>query len=342
MQFSIFINQVAAVEWGLNLNQAAIFGFIYEAATWAAKDGDYWNVSKSKIIQEFPLLTDKPDTIYRLVKVLVDKGVLEKRLIDNKDFYRVTEKGLDWNRIATNPTLGKKSDPRKKIRKTSEKNPSKVGKKSDVSNNQLSNNQLSDSSVTKVTADGDTNDAKTLSEMDALQSADYWIAKMDGSDKWAFDCAIALMGLTETDKAIHSFIAGSIKQYGVGLVTEGLLQCIIEQPYNAKDYLAGILHRHKSRTSLSLDWQPATAQVNSLRSKGLTDESIRWALAVFVIWMREREIMHHDWPLAFENWCDREIGYENAQKKADLQRMASRAGITIDPSAIAINEGVGC
>lgn len=197
-------------------------------------------------------------------------------------------------------------------------------------------------SVTKVTADGDTNDAKTLSEMDALQSADYWIAKMDGSDKWAFDCAIALMGLTETEKAIRSFVASSIKQYGVGLVTEGLLQCIIEQPYNAKDYLAGILHRHKSRTSLSLDWQPATAQVNSLRSKGLTDESIRWALAVFVIWMREREIMHHDWPLAFENWCDREIGHENAQKKADLQRMASRAGITIDPSAIAINEGVGC
>lgn len=147
MQFSIYINQVAAVEWGLNLNQAAVFGFIYEAASWASKDGDYWNVSKSKIIEEFPLLTTKPDTIYRLVKVLVEKGLLDKKLIDGKDFYRVTEKGLSWNNSNPFPRVGKKSEQRKEIRDSSEKNPSKVGKKSDVSNNQISNNQISDCSA---------------------------------------------------------------------------------------------------------------------------------------------------------------------------------------------------
>lgn len=144
MRFSIFINQVAAVEWGLNLNQAAVFGFIYEASSWATKDGDYWNVSKHKIIEEFPLLTDKVDTVYRLIKVLVDKGLLDKKLIDGKDFYKVTEKGLLWNSSGSIPRVGKKSEQRKIIRNSSEKNPNKLGKKSDVLDNQVLDNQVLD------------------------------------------------------------------------------------------------------------------------------------------------------------------------------------------------------
>lgn len=132
MQYTLHINQVKALEWGLNLQQAAMFSFIYSAATWAAKDGEFWNVSKGKIIEELPILTNKPDTIYRLRKGLKEKGLIECKLINGKDFYRVTDAGLEWNSSASpasekNPSNGKESAI------SPEKNPVSTGKISDVS-----------------------------------------------------------------------------------------------------------------------------------------------------------------------------------------------------------------
>ncbi len=166
MLFSIYINQKAAIEWGLNLNQAAVFSVIYAAAAWADKDGDYWNISKGKIIKELPLLTDKPDTIYRLQRELLKKELIEKKVVESKDFFRITRKGMVWAldesavnqeaetsgvddssgvvesrkniRASENNPNGDifLSDDRKNIRDNSENNPSYLGKKSDVLNNQ--------------------------------------------------------------------------------------------------------------------------------------------------------------------------------------------------------------
>ena len=72
MQYTVTINQVKAREWGLNSQQALLFAFVYESPSWAnpikTDTGIYFALSKSKIVEELPLLTDKPDTAYRLLK----------------------------------------------------------------------------------------------------------------------------------------------------------------------------------------------------------------------------------------------------------------------------------
>lgn len=73
MQFTVTINQVKALEWGLNSQQALLFAFVYGCPSWAkatkTDDGIYFVLSKAKIVEELPLLTDKPDTAYRMLKV---------------------------------------------------------------------------------------------------------------------------------------------------------------------------------------------------------------------------------------------------------------------------------
>lgn len=144
MQYLVSINQSKALEWGLNAQQAMLFAFLYQVPSWADSrqiDGVVWfNIGKGKIIQELPLLTDKPDTAYRLMKQLRDAGLIAMTSTDNKTFMRLTAKARSWNRAQgseKNPTLkrgaegsekyptphGKISEGRKNIREGSEKYP---------------------------------------------------------------------------------------------------------------------------------------------------------------------------------------------------------------------------
>lgn len=132
MQFFVGINQLKSLEWGLNLQQAALFAFLYEVPSWAecqTIDGvAYWRIAKSKIIAELPILTDKRDTVYRHMKALEDAGLIEK--IQNGDItlIRVTKKGAEWNK-----SEGSEKNPRGRIKSEgSEKNPATPGKKSDT------------------------------------------------------------------------------------------------------------------------------------------------------------------------------------------------------------------
>ena len=97
MQYTVTINQVKALEWGLNSQQALLFAFVYESPSWAnpikTDTGIYFALSKSKIVEELPLLTDKPDTAYRMLKVLEDAGLIELRA----EGVRLTDKGREWN-----------------------------------------------------------------------------------------------------------------------------------------------------------------------------------------------------------------------------------------------------
>jgi hypothetical protein len=135
MQFIVTVNQVKALEWGLNAQQAMLFSFIYSVPSWArpvVMDGKtYYAISKEKITDELPLLTDKPDTAYRILKALELVEVIDLSSTPKITLVRLTEKGRTWN--------------------TSENYPSKVGKKSEVrseksptnqdTNNQDTNNQ---------------------------------------------------------------------------------------------------------------------------------------------------------------------------------------------------------
>lgn len=144
MRYNANINQVKAVEWGLNVQQAYLFVFFYELPSWAesiTKDGHtYYFASKNKAIKEMPLLTDKKDTMYRYYKQIQDKDLIKIIKVDGKDYVRLTDKAKGWNC---------KSDP-------SDKNPSNLGKLSDTTsdknptyntynkNNNTNNNRESD------------------------------------------------------------------------------------------------------------------------------------------------------------------------------------------------------
>jgi hypothetical protein len=144
MQYLVSINQTKALEWGLNAQQAMLFAFLHQVPPWADSreiDGGVWfNIGKGKVIEELPLLTDKPDTVYRLMKQLRGFGLICMTSCDNKTYIHLTEKAKGWNRAQgseknptskgkeagseKNPSLGEKSEQgRKNIREGSEKSP---------------------------------------------------------------------------------------------------------------------------------------------------------------------------------------------------------------------------
>ena len=146
MKYTMFIDQIHSIEWGLNLQEAAIFNFLYSVPTWAeAKliDGKlFYHASRNKAIQDYPIVSEKPDTVYRIYRRLQSAGVIEWMKDGLKDMILITEKGKQWNSSEKNPTLiqelGKKSDQtRKKIRNSSEKNPTYTSTINTVTNNTI-------------------------------------------------------------------------------------------------------------------------------------------------------------------------------------------------------------
>jgi DNA-binding PadR family transcriptional regulator len=174
MQFTVTINQVKALEWGLNSQQALLFAFVYGCPSWTkpikTDDGIFFALSKAKIIEELPLLTDKPDTAYRMLKALEEAGLIELSSTSNITLFRLTEKAIEWNQKLDGsekyPTPPENKG-RKKIRSTSEKNPIKVGGKSEPGSeksptNQDTNNQATNQDTSQDLHDGPDKPARNL------------------------------------------------------------------------------------------------------------------------------------------------------------------------------------
>lgn len=134
MRYTLSINTVKCQEWDINLAQGALFDLINQASSWAKAcvvDGEvyYW-MSRNKIIEEIPVAYTKTDTVYRSLKTLVDKGLIDYIKEGKKDLIRMTEKGRTWNVKGTtqgDAKLGNKSE----LAENSEINPSKLGNKSE-------------------------------------------------------------------------------------------------------------------------------------------------------------------------------------------------------------------
>lgn len=130
MRYNSLINNVKSLEWGLNVSEAYIFSWMYELPSWANEvsiGGKIWYfASKTKAVEEMPILTTKLDTMYRYYKSLESKGLIEIMKISGKDYICLTDKGKCWNDIKSecsdkNPSVGNKSE-------YSEINPAKLGK----------------------------------------------------------------------------------------------------------------------------------------------------------------------------------------------------------------------
>lgn len=120
MQYSLLIDQARSVEWGLNLSEAALFCVVSNAPSWATEVilGDkvwYW-IANSKLANELPLITNKPDTVKRLMASLQKKGLINRKTDGLRSYIQLTQKGKLWNKKEggeNNPYQGGKNIPTK-------------------------------------------------------------------------------------------------------------------------------------------------------------------------------------------------------------------------------------
>jgi len=105
MQYNINLDMFSITEWGLNIQQGVVFAYIVHASSWANRatdDAEYFNVSNGKLATELPSVSDQRDTMSRLIKKLIDAGVIEKRAIRKHQYLRITDKGKMWNKVREN------------------------------------------------------------------------------------------------------------------------------------------------------------------------------------------------------------------------------------------------
>lgn len=151
MRITSYINNVKCLEWGLNLAQGALFDLLNQVQSWAEPvylDGEvfYW-VSRQMIIREIPVAYSKPDTVYRALKFLAEKELIDYIKDGSKDCIKLTQKGKEWNSEINPNQLGNKSENQPKLGNKSEKTRKNIRKSSEINptykttNNQTTNDQ---------------------------------------------------------------------------------------------------------------------------------------------------------------------------------------------------------
>ena len=123
MRFNTNINNVKCIEWGLNATQGALFDLLNQLASWAStviiNDVVYYHISKNKIIEELPLFFRKRDCVYRNLKILKNKKLINHVFLGGKDLVCLTDSGKSWNCFNSNdlgnssvlnPSLGSKTE----------------------------------------------------------------------------------------------------------------------------------------------------------------------------------------------------------------------------------------
>ena len=139
MRFSTTLNNQKCMEWGINATQGILVALLYEANAWANEeiidDKIYYFVSRNLILKELPMFFEKADTVYRNLKVLAEKGIIEYIKHKGMDLIRLTEKGKSWNFIENNseknPTY-KDTNIQKDINKNNKEKYKKEKKQNEV------------------------------------------------------------------------------------------------------------------------------------------------------------------------------------------------------------------
>lgn len=128
MRFNILINQLQCMRYDLNEKQGALMDLIGQLNTWADDETIngklYYNLAYSKVITELPLFFKKEDTVYRSVRILEKRELIELEKVGSlkKNFIRLTPKGKLFF------SVGKKSE----TECVTDLNPTRFGKKSET------------------------------------------------------------------------------------------------------------------------------------------------------------------------------------------------------------------
>jgi len=105
------------MEWWLNLQQWAVLSIFTTLSTWAewkVIDSEiYYYFSAKKIIEEIPMITDKKDTILKIVKTLKDKKLIEHIIHKNKWYYRISPLWKTYISDKNNNLSGIENNPHK-------------------------------------------------------------------------------------------------------------------------------------------------------------------------------------------------------------------------------------
>lgn len=112
----------------LTIQEGYLIEWMFGLPSWASNividNKVFYFASKTKACSDIPLLTEKPDTMYRYYKKLQDKGFIEIKKVESKDYVFFTEKCKDWN-------SSNYSDKNPNEDFNSENNPSEAGRKSE-------------------------------------------------------------------------------------------------------------------------------------------------------------------------------------------------------------------
>ncbi|MFZ7136743.1 hypothetical protein ACLSZP_10535 [Avibacterium avium] len=105
MRFSSYINNQRCLEWGLNANQGALFDYLMSIHN-ATRNHlleqygiNVFSIGYQSICAQLPLYYKKPDTVYRALKSLINKGLIIHHRTDTQnriEVISISEKGLLW------------------------------------------------------------------------------------------------------------------------------------------------------------------------------------------------------------------------------------------------------
>lgn len=107
MKNSTYINNQKSIEWGLIVNQAALLDYLIGIHRRIAATYQHWekigvismSIDYQSICDDLPLFYKKPNTVYKALKTLIDKGlIIHHRLsIQNRiECISVSSKGLTF------------------------------------------------------------------------------------------------------------------------------------------------------------------------------------------------------------------------------------------------------
>ena len=146
MRFSTYLNNAKCMEWQIKATQGILFSLLYEAPAWAKEEiienKTYYFVSRNLILDELPMFFEKSDTVYRNLKALQEKGLIEYIKQGKKDLIRITIKGRTWNEFKEN-----NSEKNPSSEQNSEKNPNNLGKKSEKQGNNSEKNPTNNNTI---------------------------------------------------------------------------------------------------------------------------------------------------------------------------------------------------
>lgn len=104
MENQLYVNQLKSQEWGLSMGEALLFSFVVSPGEWVDRlpeDPRFIWMANSKLAEELPLVISHKGSARRHMASFEEKGLVERRVVGNRSYYRVTEKGQTWRKTST-------------------------------------------------------------------------------------------------------------------------------------------------------------------------------------------------------------------------------------------------